>query len=66
MSQHIINITKKDPIQVIAPTNGETTWMHIKYGGSNQLWVDRVAAEKIRDGINEVLAQFDAQQQGKA
>ena len=40
--------------------NGQTNWRRIQYGaGTDQLHVDRIAAERIPDGITQALQELD-------
>ena len=56
MSQHIVRITKQDPLTVQWPSKGKTkTWLEVKYGGSDQLWIDREAAENLMRQLGQLL-----------
>jgi hypothetical protein len=60
MAQHIIRIGAKDHIAAIPPMNGETTWLRILYGdGTDQIHIDREAAELLRDALTQALAELE-------
>ena len=60
MAEHMILIGAKDHIAAVPPMNGQTTWLRILYGhGADQIHIDRPAAELLRDGITQALAELD-------
>jgi hypothetical protein len=64
MPKHTTQIHYDDKIAVVPPANGATDWLRVLYGkGADQLWVDRNAAEKLRDALTKALAELDAIEQ---
>ena len=60
MAEHMILIGAKDHIAAVPPMNGQTTWLRILYGHStDQIHIDRAAAEQLRDAIAQALAELD-------
>jgi hypothetical protein len=58
--QHTIEIKANDQVTAVPPMNGETSWLRVLYGpGTDQMYVSRVAAEKLRDAITRALAELD-------
>lgn len=60
MPQHMTFIRAMDHIAAIPPMNGETTWLNIRYGHeTDQIHMDRVVAEQLRDAITQALTELD-------